>query len=144
MATYQSDLAASQGSKGDNRIDGRLLSGKVRQSNATITVPAGLTAGDIVELVTLPTGCLINLAESYVVCESLGSTFTATIEGEGDSNPLASGINLASAGKVDFDADGGLYALPEGSEKVALIVDTSASVVTDATARVVITYVDYN
>ena len=144
MATFKSDLAEGQTRKGDNRVDGRLLAGKVRQSNAVITVPAGLTAGDIVEVVTLPTGALINLAESYVVTESLGGTFTATIETEGGSADLASGINLASAGKVDFDADGGLFEVPAGQEKVALIVDTSASVVTDATARVVITFIDRN
>lgn len=144
MATFKSDLAAGQSKKGDNRVDGRLLAGKVRQCNSVITVPTGLTAGDIIELVTLPTGALVNLAESYVVTESLGATLTATIESEGGTADFASGINLAVAGKVDFDADGGLYEVPAGQEKVALIVDTSATVVVGATARVVITYVDYN
>ena len=144
MATYKSDLAEGQSAKVDNRVDGRLLSGKVRQCNSVITVPAGLTAGDIIELATLPTGSLINLAECYVVTESLGATLTATIETEGGTADLASGIDLSSAGKVDFDADGGLFTLPAGQEKVALIVDTSATVVTDATARVVITYIDRN
>jgi len=144
MATFQSDLAAGQSAKGDSRIDGRLLSGKVRQSNASLTVPAGLTAGDIIEVVTLPQGALINLAESYVVTESLGSTLTATIECEGSASALANSIDLSSAGKVDFDADGGLYTVEGGSEKVSLIVDTSAGTVADATARVVITYIDRN
>ena len=144
MATFQSDLAAGQSAKGDNRVDGRLLAGKVRQCSSVITVPAGLTAGDIIELATLPTGALVNLAESYVVTQSLGSTLTATIESEGGTGDFASGINLASAGKVDFDTDGGLYEVPAGQEKVALIVDTSASVSVGATARVVITFVDYN
>jgi len=144
MATFQSDLAAGQSAKGDNRIDGRLLAGKVRQCNSVITVPAGLTAGDIIELVTLPAGALVNLADSYVVTESLGSTLTATIESEGGTGDFASGIDLASAGKVDFDTDGGLYEVPAGQEKIAFIVDTSASVAVGATARVVITYVDYN
>ena len=38
MATFKSDLATGQTAKGDNRIDGRLLAGKVRQSNATVTL----------------------------------------------------------------------------------------------------------
>lgn len=144
MATFKSDLAEGQSQKGDNRVDGRLLAGKVRQSNAVITVPAGFTAGDIVEVVTLPTGALVNIAESYVVTESLGTTLTATIKCEGAGSSLASSIDLSSAGKVDFDADGGLYSVASGEEKINLVVDTSAGTVTDATARVVISFIDRN
>jgi hypothetical protein len=144
MATFQSDLATGQSYKGDSRIDGRLLSGKVRQCNAVVTVPAGLTTSDVVEVVTLPQGSLINLAECYVVTESLGSTLTATLACEGAGSDLASSIDLSSAGKVDFDADGGLYTVAAGEEKVSMTIDSAASAVVGATARVVITYIDRN
>jgi hypothetical protein len=144
MATFKSDLAEGQSAKGDNRVDGRLLAGKVRQSNAVITVPAGFTAGDIVEVVTLPTGALINIADSYVVTESLGATLTASLVCEGAGSAFSNSIDLSSAGKVDFDADGGLYTVEAGQEKVNLVVDTSATVVVGATARVVISFIDRN
>ena len=80
MATFKSNLATTQTQNGDNRVDGRLLAGKVRQCNATITVAGTEATSDVIEVVTLPTGALINLAESYIVTEALGTTFTVGVE----------------------------------------------------------------
>jgi len=143
MATYQSDLAAGQSAKGDSRIDGRLLSGKVRQVNATVTLVGTETGGDTIEVVELPQGALINRAESYIVTESLGSTFTCDL-GFGGSGDINSGIDLSSAATVALVDSGALFAVEAGQEKIALTVTSAAGTVADATARVVITYIDRN
>ena len=144
MATFKSNLATTQSQNGDNRVDGRLLAGKVRQCNATVTVDVAEVTGDIIEVVTLPTGALINLAESYIITEALGTTFTCNLGTENAATALATGLILASAAKVDVDADGGLYAVPAGEEKIVLTSTTLASVTAGKTARVVLTYIDYN
>ena len=144
MATFQSDLSAGQSAKVDNRVDGRLLSGKVRQANATVTVVGTEVSGDIIEVVTLPTGALINLAESYIITEALGGTFTCNLGTENAATALATGLVLASAAKVDVDADGGLYSVPAGEEKIVLTSTTLATVTAGKTARVCITYIDRN
>ena len=144
MPTFKSNLATTQSQNGDNRVDGRLLAGKVRQCNATVTVDGAEVDNDIIEIVTLPTGALINLAESYIITEDLGGTFTCNLGTSGAPTALATGLSLATAAKVDVDADGGLYAVPAGDEKIVLTATTLATVTAGNTARVVITYIDYN
>ena len=143
MATFKSDLAEGQSAKGDNRVDGRLLAGKVRQVNATVTLAGTETTGDTIEVVTLPTGALINLSESYIVTESLGTTFTCDL-GFGGSGDINSGIDLSSAGKVSLVDGGVLAAVDAGEEKIELTVTSAAGTVAAATARVVITFIDRN
>lgn len=143
MATFKSNLATTQSQNGDNRVDGRLLAGKVRQCNATITVAGTEVTNDVIEVVTLPTGALINLAESYIVTEDLGTTFTVGVDTSG-GGALAASLDLSSAGKVDFDADGGLYTVAAGDELIVINCTSIGSPTADQTARVVITYVDYN
>lgn len=143
MATFQSDLATGQSYKGDSRIDGRLLSGKVRQANATVTLVGTETTGDTIEVVTLPQGALINLSESYIVTESLGTTFTCDL-GYAGSGDINSGLDLSSAGKVSLVDAGALSAVDAGEEKIELTVTSAAGTVAAATARVVITYIDRN
>lgn len=143
MATFKSDLAEGQSRKGDNRVDGRLLAGKVRQANATVTLVGTEATGDTIEVVTLPTGALINLSESYIVTESLGTTFTCDL-GYAGSGDINSGIDLSSAGKVSLVDSGSLSAVDAGEEKIELTVTSAAGTVAAATARVVISFIDRN
>ena len=142
MATFKSDLATGQTAKGDNRVDGRLLAGKVRQSNATVTLAGTEVADDVIELVTIPSDALLDLSQSFVVAESAGTTFTCKL-GTPSSDALATGLDFSSAGVVQMGVNT-LYTVPAGEEKIILTVTAASGVDAGKKLRVCLSFIDRN
>tara|TARA_R110000796_G_scaffold98536_1_gene206021 strand:- start:207 stop:656 length:450 start_codon:yes stop_codon:yes gene_type:complete len=149
MATLKSDIYATQSATGtgDNRVDGRLLAGKVRQANATITL-SDEASGNSIALVQLPTGCLIDPAQSFVQCEDPATTaFLVEIGVPSDTDALTpADLDIKDGGKVFFDTALGapLYAVAAGDEVVSMLCNTITAITVGADVRVCITYIDYN
>jgi len=148
MATLKSDIYTTQSATtGDNRADGRLLAGKVRQANATITL-SDEASGNSIALVQLPSGCLIDPAQSFVQCEDPATTaFSVEIGVPSDTDALTpADLDLKDGGKVFFDTALGapLYAVAAGDEVVSMLCNTITGITVGADIRVCITYIDYN
>lgn len=147
MATLKSDIYTTQTATGDNRADGRLLSGKVRQANATITL-SDEASGNSIALVELPKGCLIDPAQSFVQCEDPATTaFSVEIGVPSDTDALTpADLDLSSGGKVFFDTALGapLYEVAEGDEVVSMLCNTITDITVGADIRVCITFIDRN
>lgn len=143
MATFKSDIAAATSGKGDNRVDGRLGSGKLRNLNATVTLAGSEVGGDNIELADVPTGSIIDLAQSFIVAENPGTTFEVILR-KGDLTNLTTDIVLSAGGKVDVDTDGGLVTIGAGEESLDLLVTSAAGLTADASIRVCLAFVDYN
>lgn len=141
MATFKSDLAEGQSAKGDNRVDGRLLSGKLRNANATITIVGTEVTNDVIDLVDLPEDALIDWSQSFAVAQgAAGTTFTMNI-GTATSPNLVTGVNCATNGKKSFGAIGQLD-LPEGENKLQALVTAASGLNADAKIRVCLAYID--
>lgn len=148
MATFNSDIYTTQSAAtGDNRADGRLLSGKLRVANATVTL-AGTEAGsDVINLVELPTGCLIDASRSFVQAENPGDALVVDIGFASDVDALSpTPLTLSAGGKVAFDEAGAsaLVSVASGDELIFATVNTATSLTAAQVIRVSIAYVDYN
>lgn len=144
MATFQSDLAAGAAAKGDNRVDGRLLSGKVRQINATVTLDGAETGGDSIELADLPAGAILDLASSFIVPNQSVGTALEVILKRPSQNLTTDIVLTGQTSKVDVDAGGGLIEIPAGEESLSLLVTTGTSVAAGAKLRVCLQFIDRN
>lgn len=144
MATFKSDLAEGQSQKGDNRVDGRLLAGKVRQVNATITLDGAETGGDLIEIADLPTGSLLDLGSSFITPnQSVGTALEVILKRP--SQNLTTDIVLTGATEaVAVDASGGIVEIPAGEESLSLSVTTGTSVAAGAKLRVCLQFIDRN
>jgi hypothetical protein len=148
MATLKSDIYTLQtATQGDNRADGRLLSGKVRQANATITL-SDEASGNSIALVELPTGSLIDPSQSFIQCEDPATTaFLVEVGVPSDTDALTpADLDIKDGGKIFFDTALGapLYAVASGDEVVSMLCNTITDITVGAVIRVCITYVDYN
>ena len=147
MATTKSDIYEIQSqATGDNRADGRLLSGKVRQAQATVTF-----AGDedensaLISLVELPKGAIVDPSQSYLLHEACGTGVTVDVGFSSDPNGLtASSLDLSSAGKTFFDTVTiAPVTIADGDEVIQIDITAASTVVTAAAElRAVITFVD--
>ena len=148
MATFNSDIYTTQSAAtGDNRADGRLLSGKLRVANATVTWAGTEAATDVINLVELPTGCLIDASRSFVQAENPGTALVVDIGFASDVDALSpTPLTLSSGGKVAFDEAGAsaLVSVASGDELIFATVNTATSLTADQVIRVSIAYVDYN
>jgi len=146
MATYKSDIYTLQSQEtGDNRADGRLLSGKVRQATATVTLDSGFADTELINLVELPKGALVDPSSSFIQLADPGTTMVVDVGVPSDSNALTpANLTLSAGGKVFFDQvdDAPLYEVADGDELVSIIA-VGAQTVTGATQlRAVITFID--
>lgn len=149
MATFKSDIYTTQSAvTGDNRADGRLLSGKVRQAVATVTIATGQTSNDVFNLVELPQGALVDPSQSFVQAEAPAAALVADIGVPSDADALtASPLTLTSGGKVFFNTSTDevpLYEVAAGDELVSLTANTLTTPTDGAKIRVVITFIDRN
>ncbi len=150
MSDLSSDIYTTQSaSTGDNRVDGRLLTGKVRQVQAVVTLAGDEVATDEFTLVELPTGALIDPAQCYIVSETLtDGNFPIDIGFASDADGLTLGgeIEVSAAGKVFFDTTAAdLVTIASGDEVIVAVLGTvTGTQVASATFRAVITYVDWN
>lgn len=149
MATFKSDIYTTQSAvTGDNRADGRLLSGKVRQAVATVTLAGTEAATDTINLVELPQGALVDPSQSFVQAENPGTALVVDAGVPSDVDALTpTELTLSSGGKVFFDTSADevpLYEVAAGDELVSLTVNTATSLTADAKLRVVITFIDRN
>jgi len=150
MANLKSDIYTTQSaSTGDNRADGRLLSGKVRQVNAVVTLAGDEVATNEFTLVELPKGALVDPAQSYVVSETLtDGNFPIDIGFSSDADGLTLGgeIEVSAAGKVFFDTTAAdLVTIADGDEVITATLGTvTGTQVAAATFRAVITFIDRN
>ena len=147
MPTTKSDIYTTQSAAtGDNRADGRLLSGKVRQAQAVITLLTGETDAHVYNLVELPKGALIDPSQSFVQAENPAGTLVADIGVPSDPDALtAAALTLSSGGKVFFNTsvdEVPLYEVADGDELVSLTANTLTTPTNGAQIRVCITYVD--
>ena len=143
MAKFQSDLAAGQSAKGDNRVDGRLLAGKVRQANATITLDGAESGGDIIELVDIPKGALLDLESSFIYPNASVGTALEVILRDGSEQNLTTDIVLTGA-TAPVVIGGGLVEVESAKTSMDLLVTTGTSVSGGVKVRVCLQYVDYN
>jgi len=149
MATFKSDIYTTQSATGtgDNRVDGRLLAGKVRQATATVTVDGALAAADVISLVQLPKGALVDPSQSFIQLANPGTALVADIGVASDANALTpSALTLSAGGKVFFNtaADAPLYTVAEGDEVVSITVNTATSITGGTQLRAVVTFIDRN
>ena len=148
MATFKSDIYTTQSAAtGDNRADGRLLSGKVRQAVATVTLAGSEVAADIINLVELPQGALIDASQSFVQAENPGTALVVDAGVPSASDALSASLALSAGGKVFFNTSADevpLYEVAAGDELVSFTVDTATSLNAGAKLRVVITFIDRN
>ena len=149
MATTKSDVYTIQTqATGDNRADGRLLSGKVRQAQAVVTLDGDEAAG-VIDIIELPKGAIVDPSQSYVISEVLtDGNFPIDLGFTSDANglTLAAPIEISGGGKVFFDTTvtaADLVTIADGDEVISATVGTvTGTQVANATFRVVITFVD--
>jgi len=149
MATTKSDVYTIQTqATGDNRADGRLLSGKVRQAQAVVTLDGDEAAG-VIDIIELPKGAIVDASQSYVISEVLtDGNFPIDLGFASDANglTLAAPIEISGGGKVFFDTTvtaADLTTIADGDEVISATVGTvTGTQVANATFRVVITFVD--
>lgn len=142
MATFQSDLATGQFAKGDNRIDGRLLAGKVRQCNAEVTLTGTEAASDEVQLVVLPKGAIIDLENSFVSpASSVGTALKVRIVSPLQN--LSPELTLTGATSA-VKAGNGLVELAEGDEAITLEITAATATTADVKVRVCLQYINRN
>ena len=149
MATTKSDIYSVQSATGtgDNRADGRLLSGKVRQAHATVTLAGDEADAAVISFVELPKGAIVDPSQSYIMHEDLGGTISADVgfASDPDGLTLNGALDLASAGKTFLDAVSvAPVTIAEGDEVLTLTLVTSTTPTADAKARAVITFIDRN
>jgi hypothetical protein len=149
MATTKSDIYTIQSqATGDNRADGRLLSGKVRQAQAVVTLDGDEAAG-VIDIIELPKGAIVDPSQSYVISEVLtDGNFPIDLGFTSDANGLtqAAPIEISGGGKVFFDTTvtgADLVTIADGDEVISATCGTiTGTQVANATFRVVITFVD--
>jgi len=148
MATYKSDIYTIQSAAtGDNRADGRLLAGKVRQATAYVTLNSSLAATELINLVELPKGALVDPSQSFIQLANPGTALVADVGVPSDADALTpTALTLSSGGKVFFDTadDAPLYEVAEGDELVSITANTATTITGDTALRAVITYIDRN
>lgn len=148
MAITKSDIYTTQSAvTGDNRADGRLLSGKVRQAHATITFDGDENTSSVISLVDLPQGAIVDPSQSYILHEAIGTTVTVDVGFDSDANGLTlnGALNISAAGKTFLDTvTVAPVTIASGDEVIKLDVVTAGSVTASAKARVVITFIDRN
>tara|TARA_R110000803_G_scaffold100274_7_gene168413 strand:+ start:543 stop:992 length:450 start_codon:yes stop_codon:yes gene_type:complete len=147
MATTKSDIYTIQSqATGDNRADGRLLSGKVRQAQATVTFVGDEDANSaLISLVELPKGAIVDPSQSYLLHEACGTGVTVDVGFGSDPNGLtASTLDLSSAGKTFLDTVTiAPVTIADGDEVIQIDITAATTVVTAAAElRAVITFVD--
>ena len=145
MATTKSDIYTIQSqATGDNRADGRLLSGKVRQAQATVVLAGDEDTDTFISLVELPKGAIVDPSQSYIIHEAMGTTITVDLGFSSDPNGLtASPLDLSSAGKTFLDTVTiAPVTIADGDEVILIDIATAASLNAAAEMRVVITFVD--
>ena len=145
MATTKSDIYTIQSqATGDNRADGRLLSGKVRQAQATVVLAGDEDTDTFISLVELPKGAIVDLSQSYIIHEAMGTTITVDLGFSSDPNGLtASPLDLSSAGKTFLDTVTiAPVTIADGDEVIQIDIASAASLNAAAEMRVVITFVD--
>jgi hypothetical protein len=144
MPTTKSDVYTTQTLEtGDNRADARLIAGKQRQATVSVTLVGDEDAADVIGLVDLPRGVLIDPVQSFVQCDDPGTTLTVDIGDVTTADGLADGIVLSAGGKVPFVAAVGDFPLVEVDGVVNLTVATAGTLTANAVLRVVIVYVNY-
>ena len=149
MATTKSDVYTTQTqATGDNRADGRLLSGKVRQAQAVVTLDGDEAAG-VIDIIELPKGAIVDPSQSYVISEVLtDGNFPIDLGFASDADGLtpAAPIEISGGGKVFFDTTvtgADLVTIADGDEVISATCGTiTGTQVANATFRVVITFVD--
>lgn len=148
MATFKSDIYTTQSAvNSNNRADGRLVAGKVRQATASYTLINTESAADTINLVELPTGCLIDPSRSFLQVENPGTTLTVDVGFPSNTDSLTPTILTVSAGgKFMLDEAGAasLVTVAAGDELISITVVSEASLTAGQVIRAVITYVDYN
>lgn len=149
MATTKSDIYATQSATGtgDNRADGRLLSGKVRQAHATVTLEGDEADAAVISLVELPKGAIVDPTQSYIIHEDLGGTISADVgfASDADGLTLNAALDLSAAGKTFLDAVSvAPVTIADGDEVITLTLNTATTPTADAKARVVIAFIDRN
>ena len=151
MPTTKSDIYTTQSAAtGDNRADGRLLSGKVRQAQAVVTLDGDEAAtGTVLGIIELPKGAIVDPSQSYVISEVLtDGNFPIDLGFASDADGLtpAAPIEISGGGKVFFDTTvtgADLVTIPDGDEVISATCGTiTGTQVANATFRVVITFVD--
>jgi hypothetical protein len=150
MAITKSDIYTTQSAvTGDNRADGRLLSGKVRQAHATITFDGDEDASSaLISLVELPQGAIVDPSQSYLLHEACGAGVTVDVGFDSDADGLTLNgvLDLSSAGKTFLDTvTVAPVTIASGDEVIKLDI-TAATGTTTASAKVraVITFIDRN
>ena len=135
MATTKSDIYTIQSqATGDNRADGRLLSGKVRQAQATVTFVGDEDANSaLISLVELPKGAIVDPSQSYLLHEACGTGVTVDVGFGSDPN-----------GKTFLDTVTiAPVTIADGDEVIQIDITAATTVVTAAAElRAVITFVD--
>lgn len=148
MPTFDSNVYTTQSATtGDNRADGRLISGKQRVANVTYTLDATEVATDIINLVQLPQGCLIDPSRSFVQCDDPGTALVVDVGFTSDVDSLTpTALTLDAGGKVFFDTagDAPLVTVAAGDELIFATVNTATTLTAAAVIRVSIAYIDYN
>jgi hypothetical protein len=148
MATYKSDIYTIQSAAtGDNRADARLISGKVRQATATVTLDSGLAATELINLVELPTGCLIDPSRSFIQLANPGTALVIDVGFASNADSLTpTALTVSAGGKFVFDVadDAPLITVAAGDELISITANTATTITGGTELRAVITYIDYN
>lgn len=148
MATFKSaEYTTQSAATGDNRADARLTSGKVRQASLTYDLVGTEAATDVINLVELPTGAIVDPSQSFVQLENPGTALVVDVGVPSNADLLTpTALTLSSGGKVFFDTadDAARHEIASGDELVSITVNTATSLTAAQKIRVVITYTDYN
>ena len=147
MATTKSDIYTTQSlATGDNRADGRLLSGKVRQVQATVVLDGTEATNGTIDIVELPKGAIVDPSQSYILHESCATTaFDVDLGFASDADGLTLNgvLDLSGAGKTFFDTVTiAPVTIADGDEVITANLDLVTTPTAAAEFRVVITFVD--
>lgn len=143
MATFNSDVAVKQNDPHlGNRLDPFRTAGNVILAECLVTIPAGLAAADIINLIKLPSRAKVIPHLSKINAENPGTALVFDIGDSDDDDRYAKAVDISAGG--EFAWTGGAAALTPfvltEEDTVAVKVGTATSLTTGQKIRFHIAY----
>jgi hypothetical protein len=143
MATFNSDVAVKQSDPHlGNRLDPFRTAGNVILAECLVTIPAGLAATDIINLIKLPSRAKVVPHLSKLVAENPGTALIIDVGDSEDADRYIDGLDISAGGTFDWTGgDAGLnpFVLTEEGW-IAVTVATATSLTTGQEIRFHIAY----
>lgn len=148
MATFYTDLTRASEDAVDRTSDGSKAFGDLRVARCSIALDDTLSATDVIDLVTLPEGCVVLPHLCKLVLENPGTTLTFDIGDDDatdavDPDRYADAIVASAGGEISFGVAGVAADAPYKLQAQSTIQATCMSESTLTDGALMVFYIAY-